>query len=351
MDYKFNVTAMRLYAKSLFVKAGMIDDRADKIADILVESDLQGHPTHGLKLLPAYLKEIQTGKMVVAGDPEILVDTDSAMLLNGNYLPGLWLVMHVLQTGFEQLKTQAVFTVVIRNSHHIACLGTYLNKAIDKGIICIIMSSDLANQAVAPFGGYTPTYSPNPIGVGIPTNYEPILIDTSTSSTANGVVAKYREEHKKLPSPWLYSNEGNLTNDPEAIFTDPPGSILPLGGVDLGYKGFAPGIIVEALTAALGGFGRADTVSQWGGAVFIQMLNPETFWGFQKFTRETTYFSELCKKSTVLPNKSGIFMPEYFELKKRAIQEKNGLSLSKEIADSLVICAKNYGVPTTKPIV
>ena len=32
----------------------------------------------------------------------------------------------------------------------------------------------------------------------------------------------------------------------------------PLGGSDVGYKGFGLSLLVEALTAAMTGFGRAD---------------------------------------------------------------------------------------------
>jgi L-lactate dehydrogenase len=172
-----------------------------------------------------------------------------------------------------------------------------------------------------------------------------VLIDMSTSSTANGVVAKYREENKKLPYPWLYSNTGELSNDPAVLFTDPPGSILPLGGVDLGYKGFALGILVEALTSALGGFGRADTASQWGGSVFIQMINPEAFSGLANFKRQMSHFANLCKKSSVIPGKRGVFMPGQFELQKYTEQEKNGLILSQEIVSPLVECSKKCGIP------
>jgi LDH2 family malate/lactate/ureidoglycolate dehydrogenase len=42
---------------------------------------------------------------------------------------------------------------------------------------------------------------------------------------------------------------------PGALFGNPPGAMLPLGGIDLGHKGFALGLMVEVLTAGLCGTG------------------------------------------------------------------------------------------------
>ena len=71
MDTVYSHRDMRAFCRSLLIQAGMPDSRSEDIADILVESDLQGHPTHGLKLLPAYLKEIKAGTMSLTGEPEM----------------------------------------------------------------------------------------------------------------------------------------------------------------------------------------------------------------------------------------------------------------------------------------
>ena len=106
---------------------------------------------------------------------------------------------------------------------------------------------------------------------------DPVLLDVSTSTTTNGLTGRLKGEGAVLGHPWLLDAAGQPTPDPAALFTDPPGSILPLGGLDSGHKGYALGLLVEALTAALGGFGRADASEGWGAAVFLQVIDPAAF--------------------------------------------------------------------------
>ena len=91
---------------------------------------------------------------------------------------------------------------------------------------------------------------------------------------------------KKLPGAWLIDNEGNATDDGGALVSEPKGALLPLGGLDAGYKGFGLALLIEALTAGLSGHGRADPPEGWGGTVFVQVLDPEAFGGLAAFKRQ-----------------------------------------------------------------
>lgn len=344
MPKKYQIESLIQFARKVLLEAGMREDRAAVISEILVEGDLLGHNTHGMKLLPAYVKEIQSGRMTLDGEPEIISDKGASLLMDGRYLPGPWLVNHALELCFSRISQQPTVTVVIRKSHHIACLGSYLKRITDKGLIGIILSSDPNHASVAPFGSFEPRYSPNPIAAGIPTLGDPILIDMSVSSTANGVVAKYLEEGKTLPHQWLLNNKGEATNDPKQFFTSPPGSILPLGGQDLGYKGFGLGILIEALTSALGGYGRADHPTQWGGAVYIQVINPEAFAGLGALTRETSFFTDACRNSAPLSNGKGVFIPGYLELRSWERQLKQGIQLDNVIVQGIEGLATQFGI-------
>jgi len=44
---------------------------------------------------------------------------------------------------------------------------------------------------------------------------------------------------------------------------NPPGTILPLGGLTSGHKGFGLGLLIEALTGGLAGHGRAYPADGW----------------------------------------------------------------------------------------
>jgi len=349
-DTRYAVNDLISFASTLLVRSGLNDNRADTVAEILVEGDLLGHTTHGLQLLPGYLKEIQAKAMQVAGEPTVISDRGSVVLWDGNYLPGPWLVVQALNLCVDRVVDHGIITLVIRRSHHIACLSTYLHKVTEHGLMVVLMSSDPSVKTVAPFGGRVPVYTPNPIAVGIPTEKDPILIDISMSSTANGLVQRLKDLDEKLPRPWLMDNTGNVTSDPAVIFTNPPGSILPLGGTELGYKGFALGLMVEALTSALGGYGRADGVTQWGGSIFIQVIDPNAFGSIEAFRRETEWLAETCRNNPTITGHSAVRMPGSRGLKLRAEQIENGVLLYPTIMPALEPWAKQLDVPLPPPI-
>ena len=122
------------------------------------------------------------------------------------------------------------------------------------------------------------------------------------------------------------------------------GGILPLGGMDLGYKGFALAMLVEALTGALGGHGRADETSRWGGSVFLQIINPEKFGGREAFLRETSFLAQACKESPAPPGKPPVRLPGHAALARRAGQLANGVELYPTIFPALVPWAETLKI-------
>jgi L-lactate dehydrogenase len=344
-DTRYDAAALRRFASTLLERAGIAPDRAATIADILVEGDLLGHTTHGLQLLGPYLSELDGGRMRPTGDPEIVSDRGAVVTWDGRRLPGPWLVAKALELGAARAETYGTGTVVIRRCHHIACLAAYLKPITDQGKIALIMSSDPSVASVAPFGGLAPLYTPNPIAAGIPTDGDPVLMDVSTSTTTNGLTGRLRAAGGKLDHDWILDHAGRATKDPEALFTNPPGTILPLGGLDSGHKGFALGLLVEALTAALGGLGRADPPEGWGAAVFTQVIDPAAFGGIDAFKREAGWFAQASRQTRTRPGDPPVRVPGEAALRRRAAQLQDGVALYPAILPSLAPWAEKWSVP------
>jgi L-lactate dehydrogenase len=145
-------------------------------------------------------------------------------------------------------------------------------------------------------------------------------------------------------------NQGRATDDPAVLFAEPPGAILPLGELDLGHKGFALGLLVEALTASLGGFGRSDQPGRWGASVFLQMMDPEAFGGRESFKREAGWLAQACRAAQALPGASGVRLPGQAGLAKRRDYLKNGVELAPTIMPALKPWVDKWGVATPQPI-
>jgi LDH2 family malate/lactate/ureidoglycolate dehydrogenase len=349
-DRRYRAEDLRRFAARLLERAGLPVERASVVAEILVEGDLMGKTTHGLQLIPLYLKEARSGGMTLNGQPDVVADAESTFTWDGNYLPGPWLVREAMVEAERRIGRHGVVTAVIRRSHHIGALQAYLARATANNLMMILMASDPREESVAPHGGLSPRYSPNPVAVGIPTSGAPILVDVSLSTTANGVVNRARAEGKKLPGPWLKDAQGRPSDDPAVRFTDPPGALYPLGGADLGYKGFGLGLMVEALTAALGGHGRADRPTNWGASVFLQLIDPARFAGAEAFRREIGFLADFCRSSPVAADDPPVQMPGEGALRRRAEQLATGVCLYPGIMEALREGAGELAVEVPRPI-
>jgi L-lactate dehydrogenase len=341
---KLDAKKLQDFGRSLLVASGLAEDRARDVAEVLLEGDLLGHTTHGYALLPAYLKAIQERTMETVGEPILAADHGSSLTWDGRYLPGPWLVRRAIAVAQTRIAEYPVVTISIRRSHHIGCLQAYLQPVTEAGLIILLCCSDPASRTVTPHGGVAPQFSPNPLAAGIPTDSVPILIDISTSSTSNGLCNRLAAAGERLPGPWLVDRDGHTTDDPCILDGQHGGAILPLGGLDLGYKGFALALLVEALTNALAGHGRADAEPRWGASVFLQILNPECFGGREALLRETSFLAQRCRETPVPPGKPPVRLPGQAALLRRKDHLANGIALHPTILPALTSWAARLSV-------
>jgi len=337
------------YATRMGTALGLAPDRAKVQAEILLESDLMGHTTHGLNLLPSLLSDLETGGMKKSGAPKVLSEHAAALHWDGEFLPGTWLMAHAIEAAKAKLKNNPVVTVVIRQAHHIAGLVAYLRLATESGHAILIVNSDPSGKTVAAHGGLDRQITPNPLAFGYPTAGDPVLIDISTSTTANAWVRRWMAEGKTLPHPWILDHQGNPSTEPKALFGDPPGALMPLGGLDLGYKGFALGLMVEALTSGLTGYGRADQAKGTGGPVTILLFDPAGFGGLDAFKREASFLAESVHRSRVRPGADAPRMPGERALALRQQQLAGGVVLYPSIMPALAPWGEKLGIPAPAP--
>ncbi len=347
---RYDAAALTTFAGDLLVAAGMTPARAEVVARILVEGDLMGHTTHGLQLMGPYLKSIGKNGMLLDGEPEILASRHVTELWDGKNLPGPWLVENGFARAAEMALEFGTGTIVIRRCHHIGCLAAYMRPIAERNLLGLLVSSDPANSTVSPYGGITPVYSPNPVAACFPTETDPVILDISMSTTTNGLCMRTMKAGKRLPHRWVKDPHGALSDDPAAVFSDPPGSILPLGGIDSGHKGFALGLLVEALTAGLAGYGRADGTKDWGATVYLQVQDIEAFCGDISFRRESSWLAESCRKSKTAPGGDPVRMPGEGGLARRRRALKDGVELFPGIMTMLDEWAGKYGIQRPSPL-
>lgn len=350
MEQRFKHDDLITCTSELFGKAGLDAAIARVVAEILVEADLLGYDTHGLQFVPSYLAAVEAGRMTAQGEPEILQDHGSALLLDGIWLPGQWVVVWALETALERIKDTPVVTISIRRAQNISCLATYVKRVADLGYLALLMASGPSNAAVAPHGGVAARYSTDPLAVGIPAGPHPILIDTATSSTTNREVERRRRDGSLLPFPALVNSQGQPSDDPNVLTADPPGAILPAGGAESGHKGFAFALMVEALTSALCGWGRAKGEEAGGNNVFLQVINPEGFGGLEAFREEASWLANECRETAPRDPAHPVRMPGDRAAAVYSEQMKKGVLLHPEILPRMLPLLEKYSVAAPIPL-
>lgn len=350
MTERYAAAALIAYAEALFVGAGLDADKAAVVAPLMVEADLMGHSTHGLQLVPPYLAALADGGMAGSGQPAVLADRGPVVSWDGRRLSGVWLTAIAVDLAVERARLYGSGTVSVRRAHHIACLAAFLERATQHGMMVMLSSSDPSVASVAPFGGTRPVYTPDPLAVGIPTGGDPILVDISASITTNGLTGRLHKEGRKLDHPWVIDADGNPSTDPAVLFTDPPGTILPVGGIDHGHKGYGLALIVEALTQGLAGHGRADPPEGWGAGVFVQVFDPTAFSGIPEFTRQTDWLAAACRANPPRPGTDAVRLPGDGAMTRKRTALKDGVSPYPGIMDGLKAWADRLGVAPPAPV-
>ncbi|MEW9584292.1 Ldh family oxidoreductase [Paraburkholderia sp. DGU8] len=347
---RYAADALIGYANQLLEAAGLASTHADAVARTLVDGDLLGHDTHGLAQLAGYVGALEAGTMTKEGEPLVIADKAATLLWDGRRLPGPSLVLRGIDALLPRAREYGTATLVIRRSHHIASLAAYLLKATEAGFVLMLSSSDPSVQSVAPFGGTRAVFTPNPVAIGVPTSDTPFLIDISSSVTTNAMTARRHKAGERFNEPWMLDAQGNATDEPGVLFDNPPGTILPLGGLGAGHKGFGLAVLIEALTSGLAGFGRADPSEGWGATVFMTLYDPAAFCGEQEFKRQMDWLADACRNNPPRPGVESVRMPGDGGMARRAAQLAGGVRLHDTIRPALEVCGQRYGIAFPSPL-
>ena len=198
---------------------------------------------------------------------------------------------------------------------------------------------------MAPPGGKSPRLGTNPIAFGAPHAEGPLVLDFSTSATAEGKVRVKKIAGQQCPEGWLLDCEGRPTTDPAALYGNPPGSILPMGGTQ-GYKGFGLGLMIEIFTGAISGgvCARPVPYAKKGNCVFMMLIDPACYGGADHFRAEVKQLVEYIKSCPRIDGCEEILLPGDPERRLLAQRTAEGICLDEENWNALVKLGEKLGV-------
>ncbi|MCU1583838.1 MAG: hypothetical protein JWM49_394 [Microbacteriaceae bacterium] len=227
---------------ALVAHGGTASDARQQAA-ILVEGDLRGHHSHGVRRLPVLVSRLDNGLIRSGVEPTFDWVTDSVLQVDGHRGFGPSVAFAAIDRIVERAETTGVAVAAISNSNHIGMLAPYIERIVDSGQIAFGFTTSEA--LVHPWGGARAMVGTNPIGIGMPTGHSPLVLDMSTASVSMGKILDHAAKGEPIPLGWAVDAKGAPTEDAQAAIDG--GAISPFGGP----KGYALGIALEVIVATL----------------------------------------------------------------------------------------------------
>lgn len=338
------------FAVDLLEAAGAGEAEAQRVAQSLVDSNLRGYESHGVMRIPQYVDAIKKGEILPGVELTILDQSPSKVVADGNWGFGQVQAQRLTHLLIEKAAACGTAIGTLKQSSHVGRLGEYGEMCTAKGQVAILMvNSHGVARRVAPPGGVAPRLGTNPLAIAVPYRDEPLVLDFSTSATAEGKVRVKNIAKQACPEGWLLDCEGKPTTDAATLYANPPGTILPMGGSQT-YKGFGLALMVEILSGAVSGgrVSREKPLNPNGNCLFMMVVDPEHFGGAHHFAEEVSQLEEFVRGCPRAAGCDEILLPGDPERRLAAYHSENGMTFDNENWGALVKLAGTLGV--TPPV-
>lgn len=335
---------------------GSSPEEVKVVTDHLVGCNEMGHDSHGVTMLPNYIKKFLAGGLVPNSRPTLAKRTATVSVWDAGLGFGQVNGRVAMLDSIAHMKKDpdaGVHLVLLKTSNHVGRLGAYADLAVEAGLVSV-MCANVLGPRVAPFGGRDARLGTNPICIAAPADPHPLILDMATSVLAMGKVKVAHQKGITVPDGVLLDGEGEPTTDPSAIFRG--GCGLPLGSPIVGYKGFGLALMCDVLAGALcqGGTvgssvlemrksGREEGPSSGGAnCIFALLINPGGCGGDSMKSEIATLVDYVLESPAAADGP--VQMPGDPERATRKHRLEHGIPLDAETAKQLVAAGEAVGV-------
>jgi len=337
----FRADQLARIGTEVFVAAGSPREEAKLVSEFLVRANLAGQDSHGVIRIVQYVKAIESGDIKPGAKIEVVRETPTSALVNGNWGFGQVGAKRAMEIAVEKARERSASTVCALNLYHIGRLADYTEIALENDMIGIAMAN--STKRVAPHGGRESLLSTAPVSFAFPAGGEkPFILDIATSVCAEGKVRVMLHRGEKLPYGYMIDKDGNPSTNPEDLYRG--GAILPLGGDLVGYKGFGLALVVEVLSGILSGDGCAYEAKKKGNGVFFQAIDIGSFMPVDGFKKQIDGLIRAVKSSKLRPGFEEILMPGELEFRTEQKRLREGIYVPEKTWDEIRSLADRMNV-------
>jgi LDH2 family malate/lactate/ureidoglycolate dehydrogenase len=267
-------------------------------AEIMVEADLFGVPSHGVRMLPLTLQGLKEGKAKPNPRVSVLRERAAAKVIDGDNGPGRFVALEGMNSAVELASRCGIGACLALRTTHWGRAHAYAYRAAQRAMIGICTTNAVPNMTA--WGSAHPILGNNPLAIGVPASSRstPVVLDFAMSQAAVGKIGTYLREERRVPHGWGVDEAGNPTDDPARILASR--RLLPFGE----HKGAGLAIMMELLTGALGGDLLAHEIYDMdrtgldpGTSKLFIAIDPAAFSAPAEFDRKCRQFEEWVRQT------------------------------------------------------
>lgn len=340
---------LRQISEQILAAAGSSAEEAGKVAARLVDANLHGHDSHGVIRVPQYVGQVRSGAIVPNQQAEILSETDTVTVLDGHWGYGQIMGEQSVQAAIGKAARHGVAMSALRNSAHLGRVGDWPELAAAAGMASLhFVNATGIPLRVVPHGGRDGRGTTNPIAMGIPVaGGAPVILDFATSATAEGKVRVARNKGALIPPDCLVDAEGRPSTDPNHLYTDPPGNLLPFGGAVSGHKGGALWLMCDLLAGGLTGGGCSSPLEggpRFSSSMLSIVIAPQAYGDAGTIGAEIERYLGFVKSSRPRQPGGEVLLPGEPERRARAERLANGIPVDATTWEHIMAAAEEVGL-------
>jgi uncharacterized oxidoreductase len=334
-------------ARAMVEAGGSVREEAVSVAAHLVEANLMGHDSHGVGMLPDYVKNFRAGLLVPNQSLKVLRDVGAVLLLDAGRGFGQTMARDAMKLGADRAKKLGCAVVGLRNSCHVGRIGFWAEQCAAEGLVSLHFVNVADHDPLqAPFGCSDARLGTNPFCIAVPgADGKPmLLLDMATSAIAFGKARVARNKGVPVPEGVLIDAEGRPTTDPTTYVDTRKGALLSFGL----HKGSGLAIFCEIMGAALiGGQTIAPHHQREDGIVnsmFSLLVDPAVFGDLAQMRQEVQAVIDWVKASPPAPGFDAVMMPGDPENRARATRSQEGVPIDPKSLGDIVAAGVSLGL-------
>ena len=313
--------------------AGLNNEHAMKVAEVLVHADLRNVNSHGVLRTEHYVNRIKAGGINV--DANIAFEKTGLVtgVVDGDDGMGHVIADQAMNQAINLAKENGLGMVTAMNSSHCGALSYFVEKATQHHLIGVAMTH--TDKIVVPFGGKESFLGTNPIAYGIPAKRnKPFILDMATSNVALGKILAHKEEGKEIPHGWGVNHKGESVTNPDEVV-----SLSPFGGP----KGYGLSLIVDIFSGLLSGSAFGPHISKMYDDLeqkrklghYFCVIDPNMFTNLEDFLQNMDDMMDELRMVPPAPGVSQVLVPGEMEQLHQEHNIEHGISIASSVYEYL----------------